>query len=107
MQGLRLGIPDPVDDFLEARRKSVQLLVRFRAHWGTWAVRVHAVLDVQVRVGAWRMTKEEAGGGGGGGGGSRRSGKEAGKGRKRKTEEGQARAGLIHANTRSPAPGGF
>ena len=60
MQGLRLGIPDPVDDFLEARRKNVQLLVRFRAHWGTWAVRVHAVLDVQVRVGAWRMTKEEA-----------------------------------------------
>ena len=80
MQGLRLGIPDPVDDFLEARRKSVQLLVRFRAHWGTWAVRVHAVLDVQVRVGAWRMTKEEAGGGGG----SRRRGKrkEARDGRK-------------------------
>ena len=97
MQGLRLGIPDPVDDFLEARRKSVQLLVRFRAHWGTWAVRVHAVLDVQVRVGAWRMTKEEAGGGGGRRSGKRTRGKrkEAGKGRKRKTEEGQARAGLI------------
>ena len=28
------------------------------------------------------------------------------KGGSRKTEEGQARAGLIHANTRSPAPGG-
>ena len=28
------------------------------------------------------------------------------KGRSRKTEEGQARAGLLHANPRSPAPGG-
>ncbi len=28
------------------------------------------------------------------------------KGGSRQTEEGQARAGLMHANTRSPAPGG-